>query len=437
MLKLKDLKVNYTSKILENKIRLDVYERENAPIEIRFNILGGDVFSNNLNKKGLAHFVEHILCAGTQEYPTKDKLALYLDSFGGYFGGETWSDRLVLKMGCPSGDDVETLIQVLSSCLQSPVLNEKVMESERGSIISEFNQKYSKYQQKVYKIFYDLLFFGTEYRYSGIGSLESINDITSIDIQNWLKDNLIGGRIGICVTGDISSQRILDLCEKFLNFIPSGAQRKVNVPVAKENLLIENFNQQKHTSFLSVNENNSLVILGFRVGSLFSKNYAIHLLLNQIFGAQGRRSKLLTTKLRYEKGLSYSPLSYFMNFIDTGYFCIELNCKSDGINNVLEVINKIIREDFEKELTKERFELEKNRFNKTIASTYEKNSEFLEFGNYVTLTESNINFDKFVEEINNIRYEDFLEEGRNFLRNRNWYISYSSDKEISLIEIQK
>jgi predicted Zn-dependent peptidase len=65
MLKLKDLKVNYSTEILENKIRLDVYQRENAPVEIRFNILGGDVFYTDPNKKGLAHFVEHILCAGT------------------------------------------------------------------------------------------------------------------------------------------------------------------------------------------------------------------------------------------------------------------------------------------------------------------------------------------------------------------------------------
>lgn len=69
--------------------------------------------------------------------------------------------------------------------MKEPILSEKVIESERGSIVSEYNQKYSKYQQKVYRNFYSLLCSGTEYQYPGLGTLESINSNTTEDIKNW------------------------------------------------------------------------------------------------------------------------------------------------------------------------------------------------------------------------------------------------------------
>lgn len=434
---LKDLKVKYNTKILTNNIRLDVYEKENSPIEIRFNVLGGDIFNPDQTKKGLAHFVEHILCTGTKDFPSKDKLALYLDAFGGSFGGSTWSDELRLGLNCPNKQDVQKLFEVLGSILKEPILNDVVIETERGVIISEFNQSEANNSAKVYKKFMSTVYKDTEYQYPVLGPLENIQTINAQDIKNWIKENIVGGKIGICITGDISIKTAEKFIEKYLGFIKKTKIKRVNLPVSKKNLVPENYKKEKSISFVEVKENNSYLKIAHRAYGMYQKDYQIYNILNAILGGSNRRSSLLLKKLRYETGLCYSPSSSFNRYFDTGYFSFDINCKFEDINKVLEIINKIIEEDLEKELTKERFELEQERFNKVITAIYEKNSEFLNFGNDDTLTTYDTNFNKSIKERNAITYEDFLKVGKEFLRNKNWYISYYGKEKVKLINIVK
>lgn len=432
---LEKLGVEFKTGILSNNIRFDIYSKKNAPIEIRFNVLGGDIYNGDLNKKGLTHFMEHVFCAGTKEYPSKDKLALHLDSFGGYFGGETWCDKLILKMGCPDNGDLKEMLRILKSALDEPLLTDETIETERGSIISELNIKLSNNNSKVYRQFVESLFVGTEYEHEVLGTLETINTLGKNDFESWIKNNLVGGKIGVCITGDIDLQDIDLLLEEYLGFIPKSEVSRVKLPVENVNVLKFNDTNDNNIRFVELNEKNSFLMLAFKSVGLHGKDYLILNILNSILGE--RRSNILTKKLRYETGLVYSPKSYFRRFYDMGYLTIEINCKFEDVNKVVEIINKIISEDFEKELTEERFRLEQNRFNKTLASQYEKNSEFLNFGNFDTLTTYETNFDKYVEERNNISYTDFLKVGKNFLKNKNWYISYYAKTKIEIIDIEK
>lgn len=434
---LKDLKVKYDTKTLSNNIRLDVYEKENSPIEIRFNVLGGDIFNSDKTKKGLTHFVEHIFCAGTKDFPSKDKLALYLDAFGGSVGGITWADKLRLNLGCPNKEDVEKLFQVLGSLLKDPMLNENVIETERGAIVSELNQNKANNVSKVYEKFMEMMYRDTEYQYQVLGPIENIQTINIEDIKNWIKENIVGGKIGICITGDISIEVAEKSVEKYLGFIEKTEIERVELPVSKNNLVPEHYRKEEAVSFVEVKENNSYLKIAHRIGGMYEKDYQIYKMVNDILGGYGRRSGLLLKKLRYETGLSYSPSASFSKYFDTGYFSFEINCKFEDINKVLQIINKIIEEDLEKELTIERFELEQKRFNKMITSAYEKNSEFLNFSNVDTLTTYETDFDRYVKERNEILYEDFFRIGKEFLRNKNWCISYYGKEEVKLVEIVK
>ncbi len=95
---LKDLNIDYSSRTLSNNIRLDVYTKPNSPVSLRLTLLAGDSFDDDKTKKGLAHFVEHILLAGTEKFPSKDKIALHLDRYGGDFSGQTDKERLFIDL---------------------------------------------------------------------------------------------------------------------------------------------------------------------------------------------------------------------------------------------------------------------------------------------------------------------------------------------------
>lgn len=432
---LEKLGVSYNTGLLSNNIRLDLYSKKNAPIEIRFNILGGDIYNSDLNKKGLAHFMEHIFCAGTQELVSKDKVGLYLDSFGGYLGGETWCDKLILKMGCPDSSDFEKLIKVLSSALRNPLLEKNIIESERGSIISEFNIKMSNNNNKVYREYIDCMFEGTVYQNEVLGSIETISNIQLVDFKEWIEVNLVGGKIGICITGDLEFSNVVLLLEKYFEFIGKSNNFRVDLPILNSGVIDSYPEEGKNLRYVETNEKNCFLLIGFKSVGFYGNDYLILNFLNSILGQ--RRSNLLTKKLRYESGLSYSPKSTFLRFFDMGHLTIEINCKLEDVNKVIEIVNKIITEDFEKELTEERFLLEKNRFNKIIPSNFEKNSEFINFGNFDTLSTYKTDFNKVIDDVNSLEYQDFLRVGKTFLRNKNWYISYSGKEMIELKKIEK
>ena len=95
MTKLSDFGIKRESGILRSGVRLTVFRKPSAPIYTSFAFLSGGRF-DTVGKEGLAHFMEHMIVAGTKKFPTKDKLAEYLESYGGAFHASTGNEVMNL-----------------------------------------------------------------------------------------------------------------------------------------------------------------------------------------------------------------------------------------------------------------------------------------------------------------------------------------------------
>ena len=81
MLTLSDFGVARKEVVLSNGLKLVVFERPNTLVAIRVLTFAGSRF-DPADKQGLAHFVEHMAINGTKKFPTKDKIAAYIEEYG-------------------------------------------------------------------------------------------------------------------------------------------------------------------------------------------------------------------------------------------------------------------------------------------------------------------------------------------------------------------
>ena len=68
-MKLEDFGVERQETILSNGVKLILFNRKGMPVNIRVSFLAGSRF-DQIGKEGSAHFLEHMLVAGTKNFPT-------------------------------------------------------------------------------------------------------------------------------------------------------------------------------------------------------------------------------------------------------------------------------------------------------------------------------------------------------------------------------
>ena len=87
---LSDFGVSFEKAKLNNGINVFSFYRKGMPICFRINFFAGSRFDSI---PGTVHFLEHVLVAGTEKFPSKDKLAEPLEKIGGNFSASTDLDQ--------------------------------------------------------------------------------------------------------------------------------------------------------------------------------------------------------------------------------------------------------------------------------------------------------------------------------------------------------
>ena len=155
-----------------NKIHL--IERKGSPIYMRFIFNAGARYDT---KYGLAHFVEHMLVAGTEKFPTKDALARYIDATGGSFSASTNSDILYLNIEIAEKGDFDIAIQLIDQIFNHSLFDKQTIEKERGAIITELQKKRSNPESYIWSVFQKISFQNTPAGHPTLGDMDSINSI--------------------------------------------------------------------------------------------------------------------------------------------------------------------------------------------------------------------------------------------------------------------
>lgn len=412
---LSKLGVEQKEGVLNNGSRVFLFRRKGMPIHLTAIIKAGSRFDVI---HGTAHFVEHMLLAGTKKFPQKNLIAEYLQNVGGDFGAYTNFDLISFNIEIPESSDLNAATEVFNECLCHSLFDPKTIENERGSIFSELKSRKSSPQSYIGKIITELLLQGTGLNYDVLGTEEDIKNITKQELESFWKKNIHAGNVDFIVSGDVDFDDLVESLNKIelqkgVAFISGGP-----LPISLEKRKII----QKYPGVKQLQ-----VRLSTRIPVDSLKELCEVSLLNKILG-QGRGSRLIT-KLRYENGLVYS-ISGGMHYIkDWGSWGFAFSCDSSN----LEKSQELIWEEFDKVknegVGEQELEIHKNKIRKGVVRDLQTSASWVDMYDidaaYFNLEERNLEVSLSIVE--NITNDDLKRVANKYLVKENFYTAICGD----------
>ena len=212
---------------LDNGLRYYVRhnDRPGAKASLRLAIRAGSV--NELGPStGVAHFVEHMMFNGTEEYP-ENELIDVLRGFGAAFGADinayTSFDETVYELDVPNdGDSLEAGMDVLDQWLSHATFDPDQVEGERGVITDEWRSRTQTVDGRLAEVAEGLYLAGTPYAgRDPIGSEESIESVPRDELVTFYDAWYRPDNAAVIVVGDVDvDDMVADIEERFGSAVP-------------------------------------------------------------------------------------------------------------------------------------------------------------------------------------------------------------------------
>ncbi|HOM78011.1 MAG TPA: pitrilysin family protein [bacterium] len=355
MFKFSDYNVKFKSKILENGTKVVVFEKPNAPIAISTVFFSGSIFDPP-QKEGTAHFLEHMLTSGTKRFPTKDKIASYIEEVGGVNGASVGGQVFEIYTDIADAEDLDRCFEILEEELFYSLFDDATLEKERRAIMNELDEREASPGFNFYRGNAQLLFKDTNFARTTLQTSETVRNITKEDLLKYKKSMICANRMAIVASGGVSFEEIEKLVKKHLYL-----QKGTDVALEKVSKKREIF--ETRIPFEPLKEQVEFA-LSFRVDIPFlhKDSYALRI-LDSVLG-DGRTS-LLTKKLRYERGLVYSVETGHSSFINAGVFYVSGSTNKKDLEEALDVINDTLSNVKRNLITAEELEFSKKRIIKS------------------------------------------------------------------------
>lgn len=328
---LSEFGVTFSKDKLSNGVEVFLFNKIGAPVCTRAIFFAGARFDNI---SGTAHFLEHMLVAGTKKFPSKDKLAEPLEREGGSFSASTSLNYLRFNVSVPKKEDFELGLEILGEILFKASFADKIFENEKNSIISEIGESEEDPYHILGDIFSSIIFKNTPLEKSVIGKKDSVYKITKKDLFAFRDTFLNAGRMCVVVSGDITMEKCLSLLNKYI----AGHKPEKSFDMPE---IIPTNKDIKVESRPFKNNRQTYARMGFRTLGLNEndrENLSLELIANVL--GMGRASRLIK-ELRYENGLVYSISARHLNHPDAGYLSVLTSFEE---NKLYEVIKKTIGE---------------------------------------------------------------------------------------------
>jgi zinc protease len=199
-----------TTGTLDNGLRYFIRRNDNpgARVEMRLSIDAGSALQGP-DQGGGAHFLEHMLFNGTEQFPENELIAV-LRSFGASFGADinayTSYDETVYQLTMPTADPsvVSTGLDVLQQWLSAASIDPGQVEAERGVVLDEWRGSAQSATGRVSDEIQQFFLDGSPYENRiPIGTDAEISSTTDEPLRAFYDDWYRPDNAAVVVVGDI------------------------------------------------------------------------------------------------------------------------------------------------------------------------------------------------------------------------------------------
>jgi predicted Zn-dependent peptidase len=220
--------VNFERFTLDNGLRVLVHQDTSTPmavVNIMYNVGARD---ENPGKTGFAHLFEHLMFGGSVNIPVYDEP---LQRAGGENNAYTTNDLTNYYLQLPA-ENLETAFWLESDRMLSLAFTKKSLEVQRKVVMEEFKEHYlNKPYGDVWIKMRELAYQVHPYRWMTIGKeLSHIENATLEDVKSFFFKHYRPVNAILVVAGNVTTERVQELAEKWFGPIESGAFYDRQVP---------------------------------------------------------------------------------------------------------------------------------------------------------------------------------------------------------------
>ncbi|WP_143308776.1 M16 family metallopeptidase [Chitinophaga vietnamensis] len=304
--------IHYNKFTLANGLRVIVHEDHTTPMAVLNVLYDVGARDENPEQTGFAHLFEHLMFGGSVNIPEYDEP---LQMAGGENNAYTTSDLTNYYITLPA-ENIETAFWLESDRMLSLAFSEKSLDVQRKVVSEEFKEHYiNKPYGDVWHKMRELAYSTHPYRWMTIGKeLSHIENAKLEDVKAFFFKYYRPVNAILSVAGNITTEQVKALAEKWFGDIPSGEKYVRNLPIEPE---------QREAHKLEVKSSVPLDALYkcYHIYPRQDKRYYAADLVSDILGG-GSASRLHQVLVK-EKKLFSNIECYHFGSLDAGLLTIE------------------------------------------------------------------------------------------------------------------
>jgi zinc protease len=287
--------------------------------------LGGMRFEKP-NQGGLTELLSRVWTGGTKTM-SETEISQKIENMAGGLSAFGGRNSVGLSMQTISPFETES-IELFNEVLVAPVVNESILEREKGVMLEAIRAREDSPGQLVSQMFTHMMFKGHPYERDMYGSNESVKALTKSGVEQHLKAQALSKNLMIAVAGSVDPDAWVDRLTKATAGLPAGkpltsAFKHVG-PTKNED------------GFRDLKREQSHIIIGYKGLTLDDPRRYVLQVVQSILAGQGGR---LFLELRDKASLAYTVSPMRMEGIDTGYFGAYIGCSPEKGKKAIEMLH--------------------------------------------------------------------------------------------------
>jgi len=297
---------------LDNGLRVIVHEDSTTPMAVLNILYDVGARDENPEQTGFAHLFEHLMFGGSVNIPNYDGP---LQRVGGENNAFTSNDITNYYITLPSAN-LETAFWLESDRMLSLAFSEKSLEVQRNVVIEEFKQRYlNQPYGDVWLKLRPMVYKSHPYQWATIGkTIKHIEDAKIEDVKAFFKKHYNPQNAIMVVGGDVKTDEIKAMTEKWFGPIPAGEKYVRNLPQEQPQ-----HEERRETVTAKVPLND--VYIAFQMEGRTDESYYAVELMSDIL-SRGNSSRLHRSLIK-DKQLFSEVHAYITGSLDKGMFVLE------------------------------------------------------------------------------------------------------------------
>ncbi|RVU90638.1 insulinase family protein [Flavobacterium columnare] len=333
---LQNTPLDFTLYNLENGLEVILYSDCTIPVVVTSIMYHAGSKDDPEDRRGFAHFFEHLLFEGTQNIARGEWFKL-VSANGGTNNANTSEDRTYYYEVFPS-HQLELGLWMEAERLRHAVINTIGVDTQKEVVKEEKKMRYDNrpYGQLLAQV-KKHLFLVHPYKNTTIGEIEDINASTLTEFQDFYKKYYTPNNAVLVVAGNIEIEQTQNWIQKYFSSIPSSSS------IERKKILEEPIKKTIFAEYEDPNIQIPMLVLAYRTPSMKEKESRVLDFVSSYF-SDGQSSKLYK-KLVDEKKMALQVGALNISLEDYGLYIIyALPMNGIDLKDLKQEIDKEIKQ---------------------------------------------------------------------------------------------